>query len=449
MTIQQLPVSKLAPNKGQIDGLPANPRQWTQADIDKIAKSLKETPELFEMRPCIVYELKGKYIILGGNLRYTGAKQNGDKSVPCIVIPQDTPVDKMKEIVIKDNGSFGQWDYDALGNEWDDLPLADFGVPAWDGVAVAEQEEEAQEDDFDIEEEVEPRCNSGEVWQLGDHRLMCGDATKRHDLALLMRGETADLWLTDPPYNVDYSSKNVALNASDKGNRIQTAIENDKMTDTEFAVFLDASFGAVADCMKAGGAFYVWTAQGHAQTDIAKALDRAGLFFRQQIIWSKNVHVLGRMDYQGKHEPCFYGWKEGAGHYFRDTRSETTVIPDASELDFKKMKKEEMRELLEKIFADGTPTTVINEDKPTRSELHPTMKPVRLFGKLMANSSRKGEVVLDTFGGSGTTLIAAEQLGRRCYMMELDPHYCDVIISRWETFTGKTAQLITPGDKVS
>lgn len=133
MTIQQLPVSKLAPNKGQIDGLPANPRQWTQADIDKIAKSLKETPELFEMRPCIVYEVKGKYIILGGNLRYTGAKQNGDNTVPCIVVPKDTPVDKMKEIVIKDNGSFGQWDYDALGNEWDDLPLADFGVPAWDG----------------------------------------------------------------------------------------------------------------------------------------------------------------------------------------------------------------------------------------------------------------------------------------------------------------------------
>lgn len=443
METVRIKLKDLQPNTGQIPGLPTNPRQWTREEVARIAQSLRETPELFEARPIIVTPWEGKYVILGGNLRHEGCKTNKDKDAPCVVIPEGTPVEKMKEIVIKDNGSFGAWDFDALANEWDDLPLTEWGVPAWEGDAASEQEEEAQEDEFDEEtDKVQARCLPGDIWQLGDHRLMCGDATNKQDVFSLMRGETADLWLTDPPYNVDYSSKNEALNASDKGNRIQTAIENDKMTDSEFAVFLDSSFGAASEVLKAGGAFYVWTTQGHAQTDIASALDRAGLFFRQQIIWAKNVHVLGRMDYQGKHEPCFYGWKEGAGHYFRDTRSETTVIPDASELDFKKMKKEEMRDLLEKLFADETPTTVIKEDKPARSDLHPTMKPVRLFGKLMANSSRNGEIVLDTFGGSGTTLIAAEQLGRRCYMMELDPHYCDVIIARWEKYTGRTATQI-------
>ena len=159
MTIQQIPVSKLAPNKGQIEGLPANPRQWTQADIDRIAKSLKETPELFEMRPCIVYPHGDKFVILGGNLRYTGAKANKDKDVPCIVMPEDTPVEKLKEIVVKDNSSFGAWDYDALANEWDDLPLQDWGVPAWE-----EEKEPAEKkdlsDQIDYEYKLEITCEN-------------------------------------------------------------------------------------------------------------------------------------------------------------------------------------------------------------------------------------------------------------------------------------------------
>ena len=168
---------KLTPNKGQIEGLPANPRQWTQTDIDRIARSLRETPELFEMRPCIVYPHGDKFVILGGNLRYTGAKANKDKDVPCIVMPEDTPVEKLREIVVKDNGSFGQWDYDMLANEWDDLPLADWGVPAWD----TEKETPpatATEDDFNEDtDNVETRCKRGDVWVLGEHRLMCGPAT--------------------------------------------------------------------------------------------------------------------------------------------------------------------------------------------------------------------------------------------------------------------------------
>lgn len=451
MESKRIAIGKLTPNKGQIEGLPANPRQWTQTDIDRIARSLRETPELFEMRPCIVYPHGDKFVILGGNLRYTGAKANKDKDVPCIVMPEDTPVDKLKEVVLKDNGSFGAWDYDALANEWDDLPLQDWGVPSWNGETDEGEKEEyiGEDDGFSEETEtIQTRCKSGDVWKLGNHRLVCGDATKAEDVARLMGGKVADLLLTDPPYNVDYSSKNEALNAIDKGERVQEDIANDKMTDEEFAVFLRKSFGNASEHLKDGGSFYVWTAQGHNQIDVALALDKSGLYFRQQIIWAKNMFVIGRMDYHCKHEPCYYGWKGGAGHYFFDSRKETTLIEDTKP-DFKKMKKDELLKYLEGIFAERNATSVLHYDKPFVSADHPTMKPVPLFGYLIRNSSKPDEIVLDLFGGSGTTLIAAEQLGRRCYMMELDPHYCDVIISRWETFTGKTAQLITPGDKVS
>jgi DNA modification methylase len=357
------------------------------------------------------------------------------------VLPEDTPAEKLKEIVIKDNGTFGAWDFDLLANQWDDLPLATWGVPAWDG-EEKEAEPEAKEDDFDEEtDEIHVRCKKGDIWQLGDHRLMCGDSTDLEAVKKLTGGGQIDMLLTDPPYNVDYSSKNEYLTEIDKANRVLTAIKGDKMTTTGYRKLLEDAFLAAKEVLKAGGAFYVWSALGHEMTNVAHALDSVGLVFRQQIIWAKNSLVLGRMDYQCKHEPCYYGWKDGA-HFFRDTRSETTVIPDAAELDLKKMKKEEMYDLLKKILSDDTPTTLIREDKPMVSDLHPTMKPVRLFGRLITNSSRPGETVLDLFGGSGTTIIAAEQLGRRCCMMEYDPHYCDVILSRWEKMTGRQAVRI-------
>lgn len=191
MDIVKIPVSKLEANTGQIDGLPSNPRQWTQSDIDKIAVSVKETPELFEARPCLVVPHGGKYVVLGGNLRLTGARQNKEKAVPCIVFPEDTPVDKLKEIVIKDNGSFGSWDFDELANKWDDLPLGEWGVPAWAG----EEEESgavagaAREDDFAEENDaISVRCKKGDVWQLGEHRLMCGDSIDLEQVKFLMGG---------------------------------------------------------------------------------------------------------------------------------------------------------------------------------------------------------------------------------------------------------------------
>ena len=303
---------------------------------------------------------------------------------------------------------------------------------------------EVQEDDFDPDAQPVPTiCKTGDLWQLGNHRLLCGDSTKAEDVAKLMQGEQADLWLTDPPYNVDYSSKNDYLNKVDKGARVQTPIENDKMTDEQFHDFLHNAFANAESVMRGGCPFYVWTAQGHAMTDIWKQLDAVGLYFRQQIIWKKNNFVLGRMDYQGIHEPCFYGWKEGA-HYFIKERNRTTIYSDSEEINIDKMKKAEMQKLLHDILDQKEHVSVIDCPKPQRSADHPTMKPVRLFGYLMQNSSRQHDIILDTFGGSGTTIVAAEQLDRRARLMELDPHYCDVIIARWEKLTGGKATKLNP-----
>lgn len=192
---------------------------------------------------------------------------------------------------------------------------------------------------------------------------------------------------------------------------------------------------------KWGGCFYVWLA---AKEWIAfeEALNMNKLFVRQELIWNKNAFTLGRQDYQWKHEPCMYGWKDGAAHYFVDDRSQSTVFEDEKAMDFRKMKKPELIELLEKVYSDKVSTTVIDENKPAINDLHPTMKPLKLIAKLVKNSSKPGENVLDLFGGSGSTIMTCEQLGRKCFTMEYDPKYVDAIINRWEEFTGKKAKLL-------
>jgi site-specific DNA-methyltransferase (adenine-specific) len=212
------------------------------------------------------------------------------------------------------------------------------------------------------------------------------------------------------------------------------------MASEQFRDFLTKAFGCMNDSLKKGGAFYVWFAS-REHINFETALNNNGLEVRQELIWNKNSLILGRQDYQWKHEPCLYGWKDGDTHYFIDDRTQTTVIEDKKP-DIKKMKKEEMQALLEEIYSDKVSSTVINEDKPSVNDLHPTMKPIKLLARQVKNSSRVSELVLDLFGGSGSTLITCEQLGRRCYMMEYDPQYMDVIIERWENFTGQKAKLI-------
>ena len=344
------------------------------------------------------------------------------------------------------------WDpseIEAVSSEIEGFDPSDYGFDLFDNTN-SEEEPLPEEDDFGEGEKTEPVCQRGDIWELGEHRLMCGDSTEAADVAKLMDGETADLWLTDPPYNVDLSDKVEHLNeymkeiGEYKLGGIDKPIENDKMSDEDFVKFLICTFAIARDHLKAGGSFYVWTAQGHNQLQFAHALDSVGLPFKQQIIWNKREAVLGRQDYQWKHEPCFYGWKEGAGHYFVNLRNQRTVIEDYEEIDINKLKKDELKELLKTLLERPHEESVITEGNLQRNHLHPTMKPVRLFGRLIRNSSKQGEIILDTFGGSGTTIIASEQLGRKARLMELDPHYCDVIIARWEKLTGQKAVKLNP-----
>ena len=219
-------------------------------------------------------------------------------------------------------------------------------------------------------------------------------------------------------------------------------IANDNMENSAFRKFLKGAFAAAYNVMSDGCPFYVWFASKE-HMNFEGALKDNKLKVRQELVWNKNHFILGRAHYQWKHEPCLYGWKGDVCKYFIDERDRASVIEDAKEIDIDKMKKTEMAELLRKIYDKKPPTTVIDEKKPAMDTEHPTMKPVRLIGRLIKNSSKLGDTILDTFGGSGTTMIAAEQLGRKCYMMELDPHYCDVIIARWEKLTGKKAEKIT------
>ena len=291
---------------------------------------------------------------------------------------------------------------------------------------------EVEEDDFDEQKDaVETICQSGDLWQLGNHRLMCGDSTKREDVARLMQGELAHLWLTDPPYNVAVE------------NSQGMTIQNDNMKSEDFRNFLRGAFDAANQALIKGCPFYIWFASKE-HINFEGALNDVGLQVRQELIWNKNHFILGRAHYQWKHEPCLYGWKGDSCRYFIDKRNCPSVIEDEQEINIDKMKVKEMRDLLHRIYESETPLTVINCTKPTKDEDHPTMKPVRLFGYQVRNSSRPGDIILDTFGGSGTTIVACEQLKRKARLMELDPHYCDVIIARWEKLTGEKAVKLNP-----
>ena len=267
------------------------------------------------------------------------------------------------------------------------------------------QQAEVTEDEAP-EPPADPITKAGDLWILGEHRVMCGDSTKPEDVAKLMNGARAQLVITDPPYGVSYAEKNAFLNAFDKGNCNQTKIENDHLDKKETQALWGAAFKNMADAMGPGAVVYCFMPQGGDQMMMMMMMMEGGIEPKHELIWLKNNHVLGRSDYNYKHEPILYAWKKG-GHKF---------------------------------YGDFS-TSVIECKKPHSSKLHPTMKPVELIAVLAKNSSQIGETIYDPFLGSGTTLIAAEQLGRRCCGMEISPAYCDVIVQRWETLTGKTAML--------
>jgi site-specific DNA-methyltransferase (adenine-specific) len=355
--------------------------------------SISNTPEMMKARPLIVHQQGEKYVVLAGNMRLRAMRELKWHECPCAITAEGTDAKKLREYAIKDNVAFGEDDMDLLANEWDLEELTEWGKDLNFPEIEENDTSEIIEDDCDANAEVEHISKEGDVFILGDHRLICGDSLKAETYQKLMQGCEADLMVTDPPYNVAYEG------ATDE----HMTIKNDNMKDSEFFQFLHQFYLEVAKHIKKGGGYYIWHASSETH-NFASALKETSLLLKLIIVWVKNTMVLGRQDYQWKHELCIYGWKEGASHYFCDSRKETTVL---------------------------------NFDKPLRNAEHPTMKPVELFAYLIKNSSRKGEVVLDPFGGSGTTIMACEQLGRKARVVELDPKYCDRIITRWKNFTGK------------
>lgn len=401
-----------------------NPRIDLQPGDEEYEKLKSSIKEFGYVEPITWNKQTGN--IVGGHQRLKVLKDLGETEVDVVVIDIDETKEKALNIAL--NKISGDWDHIKLEDLMAELEELDFdlSLTGFDDNFFAE-EYEALEDNYEIELPPIPDAKPGDVYQLGRHRLMCGDATSAEDVARLMEGTLADLIVTDPPYNVDYVGKT----------KDALTIQNDQMEDSSFREFLVDAFAQINKYLKPGGAFYIWHADSEGYNFRGACRD-VGWEVRQCLIWNKNFMVMGRQDYHWKHEPCLYGWKEGAAHYFIDDRTQTTVHEDFKPK-YRQMKKAELIELLDDLYSDKVSTTIINEDRPSVSAEHPTMKPIKLLARLIKNSSKPGEVVQDLFAGSGSTLMTCEQLNRTNYSMELDPQYVDVIIDRWEKFTGEKA----------
>lgn len=373
-----------------------NSRTHSDAQVAQLAASIRE---FGFTNPVLVDDANN---LIAGHGRVLAARKLGLTEVPAIIV---TGLDdrKRRALIIADNklALNAGWDEQALRVELEDLAgdygeLMGFSEDELAALLAEATVEEGLTDEDEVPEVgLEPITKPGDVWLLGEHRLLCGDSTSVDDLEKLCGGQRVDMWLTDPPYNVAYEG----------GTKDKLKIKNDDMGDEQFRQFLRDAYTAADMVMKPGAVFYIWHADSEGYNFRGAARD-AGWTVRQCLIWKKSSLVLGRQDYQWQHEPCLYGWKDGAGHLWA---------------------------------ADRKQTTILEFDKPSRNGEHPTMKPVALFEYQMLNNTKGGDLVLDSFGGSGTTLIAAEKNGRVARLMELDPKYCDVIVKRWEEFTGKDA----------
>ena len=372
---QQVKISK-------VKGNPNNPRIIKNDKFKKLVKSIQEFPEMLKLRPIVVDE---NMIVLGGNMRLKASKDAGLKEV-WIEVAEGLTEEQKKEFIVKDNVGFGEWEWDILANEWDSVQLAEWGLDVWENEDDKIAEAGLIEDD-EIPEVKESIVKRGDIWQLGEHRVMCGDSTSSDDVAKLMNGEKADMVFTDPPYGVDY-----------KG------IKNDDKNGLEN--LLDLSFSNINTNSKEGASFYCFHSDKNA--NIFHNVYRKYCHFSSMIIWAKESIVLSQTDYQSKHEPCFYGWLNTGTHKWYNDRKQQSVW-----------------------FS-----------KRDNVKGHTTPKPIDIVSNALNNSSQKGHLVIDLFLGSGSTLIAAEKLKRKCYGMELDEKYCDVIINRWEQFTGLKAKKV-------
>ena len=391
MQIKEIEVSKLIPYAN-------NSRTHDDAQVAQLAASIKE----FGFRNPILVDGMG---IIAGHGRLMAARKLGLDKVPTIDCSDMTETQK-KAYIIADNklALNSGWDTNLLSLELQELDtngfnleLLGFDSKELDELLAPEVVEGLTDEDAVPDVPDEPKTKLGDIYILGNHRLMCGDSCSITDMQKLVNDRQVDMWLTDPPYNVAYEGKT----------KDALTIQNDSMSNDGFRQFLRDAYVTADTVMKSGAVFYIWHADSEGYNFRGAAHD-AGWKVRQCLIWKKSTMVMGRQDYHWKHEPCLYGWKEGAGHLWATDRKQTTI------LEF---------------------------DKPSRNGEHPTMKPVALFEYQMLNNTKGGDIILDSFGGSGTTMLAAEKNGRHAYVMELDPKYCDVIVKRWEDFTGKKAIL--------
>ena len=388
--VEQWPIERLIPYA-------RNSRTHSDAQVAQIAASIKE----WGFTTAVLVDEQGG--LIAGHGRLMAARKLGMAQVPVMVAAGWTDAQKRAYIIADNKLALNAgWDNELLSLELAeleglgfDVELTGFSAEEIDALKPLEVTEGLTDPDDAPAVQENPVTVPGDVWVMGKHRLLCGDSTSVDDLAKLTQGNLVDMWLTDPPYNVAYEG----------GTKEKLTIKNDSMGDEQFRQFLRDAYTAADTVMKPGSVFYIWHADSEGYNFRGAAKD-AGWTVRQCLIWKKSSLVLGRQDYQWQHEPCLYGWKDGAGHLWASDRKQTTI------LEF---------------------------DKPARNGEHPTMKPVALFEYQLLNNTKGGDIVLDSFGGSGTTLIAAEKNGRTAMIMELDPRYCDVIIKRWQDFTGQKA----------
>lgn len=430
MEIINMPIGDVVPYK-------KNPRR-----NDKAVKPVAESIKKFGFKVPLVIDKDN--VVVCGHTRLRAAKRLHLKQVPCIRA-DDLSDEEIKAFRLADNktAEFAEWDADLLNGELLEITGIDMSSFGFD-LPEPEPEEDGFDVDAAVQEIIKPGTKPGMLYQLGAHRLLCGDSTKREDVECLLAGQQVDMVFTDPPYNVAYEG----------GTKDKLKIQNDSMSEVEFKNFLDAVFANYYASMKPGAPFYVCYASRSA-VEFRQAIVESGLLLKQDLVWCKNTFTLGRQDYQWQHEPILYGWRPGAKHRFFGGRKLSTVIPDNYPVEVGQ--DAEGHQLIHiniglktiVLRADNvaavdvdTVSSVIHVDKPARNAQHPTMKPIALCAKCIKNSSKQGESALDLFGGSGSTLIACEQINRQCYTMELDPVYCDVIVKRWEALTGKKAEVL-------
>lgn len=373
----------------QVKSNPKNPRVIKDDKFKKLVKSIQEFPDMLNKRPLVCFtDTDGKYVVLGGNMRLKACNELKLTEIPIILADEWTEEQK-NEFLIKDNVGFGEWDWDDLANEWDAEKLEDWGLDLPD--FKTETHLEAEEDNFDGTPPEEPKTVLGDLYEIGEHRLLCGDSTDSDTVAKLMNGEKADMVFTDPPYLMDFTG-GIHADGSKSFNSKHGGIKNDKMSKEEGDDFLDAINSNIQLFTK--GAFYICFYRLKLGEYFA-SLKRTGLEVRSLITWNKGNHTLSNSDYMSKCEHIFYGWVSEHNFYGGNNGMDIWEIP-----------------------------------RTQKNELHPTMKPIPLCEKAINDASKVNDLVFDLFLGSGSTMVASHQLKRKCFGMELDPKYCDVIVKR-------------------